>query len=145
MTSRSGDTQGLRGDSPKMRLLTLELEALNANPCSSPPSTSRDGATLPSWERILIASAFAGVAASSLCLYLALTYPIVRPPDWDGGMRYRVLIGSAKWGSLTTIILGSVGYMKSGKSSLEKIYLIMVMSPAIVVIGLYVMWLILFA
>ena len=122
----------------------MRLE-MNTNPYSSPLSTARDGTTPPSWNRILIVSALASVAASSLCLYLALTYPVVRPPEWDGEMRFHVLTGIAKWGSLATIIFGSVGYMKSRKSSLDKIYLITAISPAIVVIGLYLCWLILFA
>ena len=122
----------------------MRLET-NQNPYSPPLVSSPDDAFPTIWNRFFVASAIAGVVLSSLCLYLVLTHPVVRPPDWNGGMRFRVLTGIAKWGSLATIILGCISYIKSPKSWLDKIYLAIAMSPAAVVIGLYLCWLFLFA
>ena len=118
---------------------------MNQNPYSSPlPSSGvSSNPTIRNW--VFAVTAVAGIGVASLCLYLALAYPVVRPPDWDGGMRFRVLTGIAKWGSFATILLGCIGYVKSRKSWLDKLRLVAAMSPAVVVIGLYLFWLILLA
>ena len=86
-------------------------------------------------------SAILGIVASSMCLYLALTYPIVRPHGWSGGSRFHIMVAITKYGTVAAMLLGGVAFIKSPKSALQKTLLATACSPAVVVIGLYILWL----
>ena len=97
------------------------------------------------WSRILVATAIAGVAISCACVYLVVTYPTVRPVDWQGDFLFYTLVAIAKWGSFATITFGAAAYMKLTKSWLNRTLLASAFSPAITIIGLFITWLILLA
>ena len=118
---------------------------MNQNPYNPPQDTVAVGPIRISWLQVLMTTSTLGIVVSIIIFYVALTYPLVRPPDWDGGFKFHFLLALSKWGAFTTLILGTVAFMKLRRSALNWILLLLSFSPAIVVIGLFNAWLLFFA